>query len=234
MTGTIINVVGILAGGLIGLLLKKGIPDHINAAIMRTEGLAIAIIALNGVIASMFSVTETGRLTDSGGLLLLVSLVLGCLAGELLCIETAIENFGNRIEQRFKASGFARGFISASLVFCIGAMSIIGALNDGLTGDSSILIIKATLDFTTAIVLAAALGAGVMFAAVPVLLLQGGISLLAGSLSAVLAGALLDHICMVGYALVLCIGLNFLFDLKIKVANLLPALLVPIGYQLFF
>ena len=231
MFGTWVNVCGILLGSLIGVLLKKGISEHINDAVMRAEGLAIGIIALNGIIAAMFRVGEDGRISDRGGLVLLVCLVLGCLIGELLKIHDHIESLGLFVERRFHTSGFAKGFVSASLVFCIGAMALIGALNDGLTGDSSILFVKAALDFTTSIILAASLGVGVFFSAVPVLLIQGGISLLARQLSEFLSGSVLDSICMVGYALVLCIGLNFLLRAKIKVANLLPALVLVVAYN---
>ena len=234
MTGTFVNVAGIIAGALMGLLLKRGIPDHINAAITRMEGLAIGIIALNGIIGAMFTVSG-GRLSDSGGLLLLISLVVGCLAGEVIRIQDRIEAFGAAVEQRSGAEGFSRGFVSATLVFCIGAMSIVGPLYDGLGRGSEVLFLKATLDFTTAIILAASLGIGVMFAAVPVLILQGGVSLLAMQLEPFLSsGPLLDNICMVGYAMVLCIGINFLLGTEIKVANLLPALLVPVVHYLIF
>lgn len=231
MTGTWVNFGGIILGGLIGLLLKRGIPERVNNAILKAEGLAILIIGLNGVLAAMFRAdVQTGKLSDSGALLLLVSLVGGCLLGELLRIDDHLSNFGIMVERRSGASNFAKGFVTASLIFAIGAMGIVGALNDGLTGDSSVLYIKSILDFTTSIVLAAALGVGVLFSALPVFLLQGAIALLAGVISPFISQDLLTMFCMVGYALVMTIGLNFLCDCKVKIANLLPALLFPIGY----
>jgi uncharacterized membrane protein YqgA involved in biofilm formation len=200
---------------------------------MQIEGLAISIIALNGIIAAMFTVNpETGKLSDSGGLLLLVSLVVGCVAGELLRIDDHMNRLGQAVESRFKTKGFAKGFVTASLIFCIGAMSIIGPLNDGLRGDSSILFLKSALDFTTAIILASVLGYGVVFSAIPVLLFQGAVAMLSGWISPFISDGLLAMICMVGYAIVLVIGFNFLFNTKIKTANLLPALVVPIIYEM--
>jgi len=231
MTGTLINVGGIVAGALIGMLLRKGIPQHINDAIIKVEGLAIVIIGFNGVISAMFTLNPaTGRLSNEGGLVLLVCLVLGCLIGEFLRIDDRICSFGRMVEQKSGAEGFAKGFVDASLVFSIGAMAIVGALDDGLRGDSSVLIIKSTLDFTTAIVLASALGIGVAFSAIPVFLLQGSISLLAGVISPYVSENLLNLFCMVGYAIVMVIGFNFLCDIKVKTANLLPALILPIIY----
>lgn len=231
MIGTIVNVVGIILGSMIGLILKKGIPERINEAILKVEGLAIAVIGLNGLLAAMITADPaTGRLSDSGGLLLLISLVLGCLAGELLRIDDRLNAFGLWVERKIKSNGFAKGFVTASLIFSVGAMSIIGPINDGLSGDSSILYIKTMLDGTTAIVLASVLGTGVLFSCVPVLIVQSVPALLARQLAPFISDTLLSLFCMVGYAVVICIGLNFLCNTKIKVANLLPSLIVPVIY----
>ena len=231
MAGTWFNVIAILVGTALGLLLKRGISEVTNTAILRVEGVTICMIGLNGMLKSMLRV-ENGRLQDSGSILLLISLVLGCLVGEWLRIEDRLNSFGNYVENRFQINDFAKGFVAASLIFPIGAMALLGALYDGL-GNSSVLIAKGMLDGITAVVLASTLGVGVAFAAIPVLLLQGSVSLLAVQLEPFLTDAFLDPFCMVGYAIVLCIGLNFLLDAKIKVANLLPALFIPIGYYIF-
>lgn len=230
MTGTLINAGGVALGALIGLLLKKGIPERINDAITKAEGLAIFIIALNGIIANMFTAGADGTLSDSGGLLLLGCLVIGCIIGELVNIDHHLERMGLWVESRMNAQGFAKGFITASLLFCVGAMSIIGPLNDGLYGDTAVLLVKSTLDFTTSIILASSLGIGVLFAAVPVLVLQGTLALLSRWIEPLLSAELLGMICMVGYAIVLAIGVNFICKTNIKTANLLPALLLPIPY----
>ena len=236
MTGTFVNVAGIMAGSLIGLLIRKGIPAHINEAIMKIQGVAICIIGLNGVIGSMFKAGPEGKLSDSGGLLLLVSLVLGCLVGEFLAFDRRLNSFGMWVEKKINMGGFSRGFVTATLIFSIGAMSIIGPINDGLTGDSTVLFIKTMLDGTTSIVLAASLGAGVLFASVPVLVVQAVPALLARQLAPFISDELLALFCMVGYTIVICIGYNFLAEEKqrIKTANLLPALVVPVVYYFVF
>ena len=231
--GTIVNTAAVLVGSLIGLLIKKGLNERVEHAVMQVLGLSTIVIAAAGLITTMISVSpESGKLSSSGELILLVSLAIGALLGELLHIEEGLNHWGERIEKRFGASNFARGFISSSLLFCVGAMAIMGAFNDGLYGDSKILFIKSTLDFISSIVLTATLGFGVICSAVTVLVYQGLLTLGSGLLSGVLVGDLLNNICIVGYAIVACIGINFFGQIKIKTVNLLPALLVPVVYQL--
>ena len=198
MTGTIINVFAVIAGGCIGLCIKKGLPERINQAVTYMLGLSSGVIGLNGLLGTMVTVdTATGRLSSSGELLLLGSLALGALIGELLRIQERLERAGELVEKRLGASHFSKGFISASVLIA-------------------------------SIVLGASLGIGVPCAALTVLVYQGALTLLAGSLKDVLAGALMDQICMVGYAIVICIGINFFGVVKIKTASLLPALLGPV------
>lgn len=230
MTGTLVNCAAIVAGGAIGVFLKKGIKESFTESINKSLGLAIFVIGLNGVIANMFSVND-GKLASSGELLLVVFLVLGTFAGELLRLDDRFTKFSNRIESKFKNGGFASGFIGGTLLFNIGAMAIIGSLNDGLKGDSSVLFIKSALDFTSSIILGATLGFGVIFSAITILLYQGGITLLAGTLSGLLEGELLRQICMVGYAIIVAIGFNFLLTKKFKTLNMVPSLLLPVAYH---
>jgi uncharacterized membrane protein YqgA involved in biofilm formation len=232
MTGTIVNVAAIVAGSLLGLLLKRGMPKRIEEALMQIMGISVLIIGLNGVVSSMFTVDADGGLSSSGELLMLCSLVIGVVIGELLDIDGRLNRFGSYIEAKTKADGFSRGFISASIIYCVGAMAIIGSLNDGLTGDSSVLFIKSALDGVNSIVFGASLGIGVAFSSIPVLIYQGGISLLAGVIAPLISDVLLNNICAVGYVIVACIGLNVSGICKIRVANLLPALLVPVLYQI--
>ena len=230
MTGTLVNCAAVIAGGAIGLLFKKGIKESFTESINKSLGVAILIIGLNGVISNMFSVKD-GVLSSSGELLLVVFLVLGTLIGELLKLDERFTRFSNKIESRFSNGGFAVGFINATLLFNIGAMAIIGSLNDGLTGDSSVLFVKSALDFTSAIILGATLGFGVMFSAIPILIYQGGITLLAGTLSGILEGELLRQVCTVGYAIIVAIGFNFLLTKKFKTLNMVPAIILPIAYH---
>ncbi|MEG0304628.1 MAG: DUF554 domain-containing protein [Oscillospiraceae bacterium] len=227
MQGTIANAFAIIIGGTLGLFLKKHIKPDFGQSINKALGLAVIILGLNGVISSMFTVVDT-KPTSSGELLLIISLVIGVFVGEVLRIDARLGGISQKIECRFKLSGFAQSFVSGTLIYCVGAMAIIGALNDGLSGNSSVLMIKSVLDGISSVILGATLGSGVIFAALPVFIYQGGISLLAGFLQPVLAGELLLQICAVGYCLVICIGLNFLLDAKIKTANFLPAILVPV------
>lgn len=229
--GTLVNAAAVIMGGLLGLLLRRGVSKKIEETAMKLLGLAVFIIGLQGVFAAMVTVKD-GALETNGSLLLIASLVIGGVAGELMDIDGLLTRGGKRIEERFGKEGFAKGFISASLIFCVGAMAILGALNDGLAGDPSTLFVKSMLDFVCAIILASTLGFGVIFSFVPVLVYQGGITLLAGFLAPLLSPDFLNEICMVGYAIVMCIGINFLEFTTVRTANLLPALLVPILWRL--
>lgn len=232
MIGTLVNVAAIAVGALFGVLLKKGIPERIRSSLLRVEGVAIILIGLSCTLCEMLSIDpETGKLTAGGGLLLLVSLVIGCLVGEALHIDDHINAAGRMVENRFQADGLAKGLVTASIVFCLGAMSIIGPINEGLTGDREILLIKALLDFTAAIVLASVMGIGVAFSALSVLVFQAIPALLAAQLAPFITPELLSPFCMVGYTLVAIIGLNFLLDTDIRIANLLPSLVVPVAYH---
>lgn len=230
--GTIINAAMILLGGIIGLMFKKAVSKEMEFSIHKATGVAVLVIGICGVLSAMLKSKDNGGISSSGELLLVVSLALGTFIGELLKLEERLNKGCKWIESKFKMSNFATGFITATMIYCIGAMAIVGAINDGLLGDSSTLITKGIIDGITSVVLAASLGYGVLFSAIPILLYQGGMTLLAGLLEDVLAGELLSNICMVGYALVMCIGINFLSndDKKMKTVNMLPALLVPVGY----
>lgn len=232
--GTLINALLILVGGVIGLVFKKAVSKEMEFSVHKATGVAVLVIGVCGVLSVMLKTGADGKVSSSGELLLVVSLTLGTFVGELLKLEERLNRGCKWIENKFKMSGFATGFITSTMIYCVGAMAIVGSINDGLLGESSTLVTKGILDGVTSVVLAASLGYGVLFSAIPVLLYQGGMTLLAGLLDNVLKGALLDNICMVGYALVMCIGINFLYngDKKIKTVNMLPSLLVPVGYAI--
>ena len=231
--GTLINAALILLGGIIGLVFKKAVSKEMEFSIHKATGVAVLIIGVCGVLSAMLKARD-GAISSSGELILVVSLALGTFIGELLKLEDRLNKGCQWIESKFKMSNFATGFITSTMIYCIGAMAIVGSINDGLLGDSSTLVTKGIIDAITSVVLAATLGYGVLFSAVPILLYQGGMTLLAGLLDNVLVGELLSNICMVGYALVMCIGINFLTDgdKKIKTVNMLPALLVPVVYEI--
>lgn len=231
MFGVLFNGVAVLLSGIIGLLIKKGIPKSIDKNIKNAMGIAVIIIAFNGVISNMITVGEDGTLHSSGELLLVVSLAIGTIIGEILKLEDRINGLSEKIENKFHIEGFTNGFVTASSIFCIGAMAIIGSINSGLMGDHSILITKSIIDFVVGIVLAASLGIGVMFSFIPVVIYQGSIALLAGLLSNFLVGDLLIQVCFVGYALIGCVGLNVMTNNKFKVVNMLPSIFIPVIYN---
>lgn len=230
--GTLINTALVLLGGTIGLIFKKAISENMEYSIHKATGVAVLVIGLAGVMTNMFTIGSDGKISSSGELMLVISLAVGTFIGEVLKLDDKLNNGCKKIEEKFKMSNFSSGFITASMIYCIGAMAIVGAINDGLLHDSSTLITKGIIDGITSIVLAASLGYGVLLSAVPVFIYQGAMTLLASSLQNVLKGELLTNICIVGYALVMCIGINFLYNSKkqIKTVNMLPSLLVPAVY----
>lgn len=228
--GSIVNAICIILGGLLGVMFKHGIKQSIQDSIYKAIGICVIVIGINGVLSNM-AIIQEGVLSTSGELIMVVCIVLGTLIGELLDIDGKLNGLSKKIEEKFHLAGFANSFVVASIIFCVGAMAIIGAINDGLLHDPSVLYIKSIIDGITSIILGATLGMGVIFSSVPVLLYQGLITLLAGSLSRFLVGEFLQQLCMVGYALVVCIGLNFLLKDKLKVANMLPSLVVVVLYN---
>lgn len=155
--GTIVNAISVIVGGMIGLLIRRGLPKKVEETAMKLLGLAVFLVGIEGVITSMVTVGADGKLSADGSLLLIASMVIGGVLGELCDIDAALVRGGKAIEAKFGREGFAKGFINASLIFCIGAMAIIGALNDGLTGDPSVLFIKSALDFICSIILGSTL-----------------------------------------------------------------------------
>ena len=236
--GTIINIVTILIGATIGMILKGGLPSRYEKTVKSAAGLSTIIIGVTGTLSEMFSVNADGTISTKGIMLMVISLVLGAIMGEAVDVEEKLERVGNFCKK--KASFIARdnpkfveGFVSTSLLFCVGAMAIVGSIQDGLIGDYTILAAKAVLDGVMSIVLAASLGGGVFLSVLTVGVYQGLITLLASVLESVMTDALIGQLSLVGSVLVMAIGFNLLFDKKVvKVGNLLPAVLIPVFYQL--
>lgn len=216
--GTFINAGVIMVAGAIGLLLRKGISEEMNCSLQNALGLLILVIGIYyGIKADSFAVVG-------------LSLALGVVIGEWQQWEHKLENLGARLEKILggEENQFTRGFVSASLVFCIGAMGVIGALENGLTGDYHILLIKSILDGILAIIFSASMGIGVLFSSIPVLLYQGAISMAAEVLKPFVNDVMLSNITALGGVLIAGLGLNILGIAKIKVANFLPGIfLVP-------
>ena len=234
--GTIVNVLAVLLGGGIGLCIKTGLKRRFQDILVQACGIASMFIGVSGTLAGMFVVTAGGQLETQKTMLLIFSLVLGGLAGEALNIEAGLEALGERLKNLVKDqsnSRFVDGFVTASLVTCVGAMAIVGSIQDGLTGDHTLLFSKSMLDFVIVMVFASSFGVGALFSALPLGVLQGGVTLCATLIAAFLSEALIADLSFVGSALIFCVGINVTFGNKIKVGNLLPALLVPVIYSFF-
>lgn len=232
MLGTIVNTAAILAGGAAGLLLKKGLKSELSDTCMKLMGLCTLFIGFSNSMKFMLSVNADGSLEANGGLLLIISLVVGTIIGELLGLERLVERFSDSLERRFKMEGFSKGFVTSSVLFCVGAMAIVGSFNDGLYGDHSILFVKSLMDGISALFLTAALGAGVLFSAGSVLIYQGSLTLLAGVIAPLLSAGAMNDMCMVGFAIIVAIGLNVMGLTKFRTTNMLPSMLVVLAARL--
>ncbi len=216
MLGVAINALAVIVGSLLGFLLHKGISEKINNAIMIGVGLCVAYIGIDGL---------TGGVNP---LVAVLSIVPAAVLGTSLDFDGALIRFGEKVTARFSqgsGSKAAEGFVTASLLFCIGAMAVVGSISAGLTGDNSILITKSVIDCISAAMLSAAFGLGVMLSVFPLTIYQGGIALFAKFLSPVLTDSIIAALTCVGSILILALGLNILNISKIKIANLLPAII---------
>ena len=231
--GTVVNVVAIIIGGTAGTLIKSGLNKKYKDIVMQAIGLSVIIVGISGALQSIFQVLETGELNRQHITIMIVSLVLGGVIGELIGIESKLESLGKWFQSRLsKENGkFAEGFVTASLVFCVGAMAIVGSLEDGLSGDTATLYAKSVLDGVAALVFASTLGAGVILSALPVLAYQGLITIMAGFLKPWLTDVLISQVSVTGGVLIMAIGINLLGIAKIKVGNMLPAVIIPIVFQ---
>lgn len=234
MIASLINAIAILVGAFLGLLLKKIIKKEICDSVLKAIGIVVLLFGIAGVLKTMLQVnTETGAITTSYELILIVTLAVGMMIGELLKIDTHLERLGDKIETKLGKGSFSVGFVSATLVFCVGAMAIIGSVNAAL-GDPNTLYLKSAIDMVTSLVLASTLGFGVLFAAIPVLLYQGSLTIAAIYLGNFMSVEFIAVFSMVGYAMVACIGFNFLGKERIKIANMIPALVLVILYFVVF
>ena len=223
MVGTLINTVAILVGTALGLLLRKGIPERLRETVVQGQGLCVIIIGLSGAL-------KTG---DT--LCMIICMVAGALIGAAINIEKRLNDLGTFLERKVtrgqgETGSVAKGFVSASLLFCVGAMAIVGAMDSGLRGDHSTLIAKSALDGISAIFFASSLGIGVGLSAFAVLIYQGAIALLAMWIEPLLTETVITEMSAVGGLLIVGIGLNMIYDKHIPVGNLLPAIFLPMLY----
>ena len=232
--GTLINVAAIVVGGGIGLAGGKRLSSRAQQTLIRGMAVCVLFVAIGGVMEEML-VVENGALRTRGTLMLVVSIALGGLMGVLLDLDRRLEGFGRWLREKSgngRDSRFLDGFITATMTVSIGAMAIVGAVEDGIHGDYTILAAKSLMDFVIILVMASSLGKGCLFSAIPVGLLQGSVTLLARLVQPLLTPAALSALALVGSALIFCVGLNLLWEKTIRVANLLPALVVAVAYAL--
>jgi len=225
MIGVLVNVITVLIGSSIGLLFRKGIPEKVSSAAMVGLGACTLYIGI------------TGSLAGENVLILIAAVVLGAIVGTLLNIDGAINRMAEAVETRFRKSGktvsIAEGLISATLLFCVGSMTVTGSIQAGLTGDNSVLITKAMLDLVSSMMLASSLGVGVLLSAVTVFLIQGGLVMLAELLAPLMTTGAINEMTCAGSILIIMIGTNLMGITKIKVADYLPAILfAPVIYNL--
>jgi uncharacterized membrane protein YqgA involved in biofilm formation len=225
MVGVLVNVLTVLLGGTVGLLFKKGIPEKVSRAVMIGLGVCTLYIGISG------------SLCGENVLILIAAVVLGAIIGTLLDIDGAMNRLAEKVEGKFRKEGqkisLAEGFVSATLLFCVGSMTVTGSLQAGLSGDNSVLITKAMLDLVSSMMLASSLGAGVLLSAVSVLVIQGGLALLAGLVAPFLGPAAINEMTCAGSLLIIMIGTNLMGITKFKVADYLPAiLLAPILHNI--
>ena len=228
--GTIINTAAILAGGVLGALFGRFLSDSAQDTLNKVCGVSTLFIAISGALEGMLSVVD-GKIVSGGAMLIIGCLAIGGVIGEILNIEGAFERFGEWLKVKSgnaRDKGFVNAFVTASLTVCIGAMAIVGSIQDGIQGDYSILATKAVLDLIIIMVMSCSLGKGAVFSAIPVAIFQGSITALAGLVKPLMTQEALGNLSLVGNVLIFCVGINLVWGKKVKVANLLPAIVVAV------
>lgn len=222
MFGVIVNSLAVAAGGLVGMLIGKGIPEKIKETVFTGLALCVMLIGISGAIKGQDTI------------LVIISIVIGAIIGEIIDIDLRLRKLGDNIQSKFqgKHGKFSEGFVVSTLLMCIGAMAIVGPLESGLTGNNSTLFAKSVIDGCSAIILSSTYGIGVVLTGVSLFIYQGLIALSAAFIKGILVQSVITNITAVGSLLILGLGFNMLNLTKIKVANLLPAVLVPFVYQL--
>ena len=219
MLGTLVNTVVVIVGALLGMLFKKGIPERISGAVIKAFGLITLYIGMQGAFQG------------KSPYVLILSIALGTMLGEAADLQKSIERFSDGLEKRFagnEENTIAQGFITATMMFCMGAMAIVGSMDGGLRGDHTLIFTKSTLDFISAMLLASSMGIGVMFAAAAVLVYQGSIVLLSGLIAPFLSELVITEISAVGSVLLMGLGFNLLGVTRLRIMNYIPAVFLPI------
>lgn len=233
--GTIINSAAIIVGGVFGLLFGKILNERIQDSLQKASGICVLFIGIAGAMEGMLKLSGSS-LSAGRSMLIVASLALGALVGEILNIEHGFERFGEWLKVKTgnaKDKSFVEGFVTASLTVCIGAMAVVGSIKDGISGDYSILAMKAILDFIIIMVMTCSLGKGCIFSAIPVAVFQGLITALARLIKPLMTDGALANLSLIGSILIFCVGVNLVWDKRIKVANLLPSLVFAVAIAFF-
>ena len=229
--GTIINVAAVLLGGILGKLFRKLFADEKQDALQKACGISTLFIAIAGAMEGMLKI-ENNSITSAKAMLVVLCVVFGTLIGEAIRIERGFEKLGEFLKAKTgnaKDVKFVDAFVTTSLTVCIGAMAIVGSIQDGISGDFTTLAVKSVLDFIIVAVMTVSLGKGAVFSAIPILLLEGSVTLLARFIAPVLTDTAISYLSLVGSVLIFCVGVNLVWGKKIRVANMLPAVLLAIG-----
>lgn len=228
--GTVINTAGIVAGGVLGHFGGKLLKERHQESLSMACGISVLFIGIAGALEGMMKI-ENGALESGQTMLVVLCIALGAMVGEIINIENWFERFGEWLKRKTgnaKDKNFVNGFVTSSLTVCIGAMAIVGAIQDGLVGDWTILATKAILDLIIIMVLTCSLGKGCVFSAIPVFVFEGSITLLATLLKPIMTDLALNYLSMIGSILIFCVGLNLVWGKKIRVANWLPSLVFAV------
>ena len=230
--GTLINAAGIIIGGIAGLLFGKLIKPRMQETMTCACGICVIFLGIAGAMEHMLTAQESGALSSGGTMMVIASIVLGALVGELINIEAGLERFGGwlrKITHSEGDGGFVDGFVNASLTVCIGAMAVVGAIQDGIYGDYSTLTAKAVLDLIIVMIMTAAKGKGCIFSAIPVIIFQGVITALSRLIEPIMTEPALANLSLVGSILIFCVGVNLVWGKKVRVANFLPAIVFAVA-----
>ena len=229
--GTMINTLAIILGGLGGLVFGRFFKDNVQDALCKACGVSTLFLGISGALEGMLTVEGT-KVAGGGAMLIIGCIALGSLIGSLLNLEEGIERFGQWLKVKTgnaRDIRFVDAFVTASLTVCIGAMAIVGSIQDGIKGDYSILAAKAVLDFIIVMVMTCSMGKGCIFSAIPVAIFQGSITALAGLVGPLMTDAALSNLSMIGSILIFCVGVNLVWGKKLQVANMLPAVVLAVA-----
>lgn len=232
--GTLINMGAIILGGILGLLGGNFLKENIRDTLMKANGLCVLFLGIAGTMSKMLEFTEDG-ISTYGTIMMIASFAIGSIIGELIDLDGKLELFGEWLKKKTgnaKDPQFVNAFVTASLTVCIGAMAIVGAIQDGLYHDISTLTVKAILDFMIILVMAASLGKGTIFSCIPVGILQGSVTLLSTFLVNVMTDTASMNLSLTGNILIFCVGVNLICPKTFKTANMLPAIVIAVIWAL--